>query len=569
MSPSASVKHCFVLVRLLLAFPVLFLDESMKSTRDQLVSLSWLLTLLMGLAISSFGSNAMAQSTLEQPAQEQESTAGDDQAVEPKADQEQKPATDQDEQAEKSSDDSQSSDSSDQDEADEQQDQDQNDEGLGKEDQDSEDQDSEEADEERGSRRSLFNPWGRRSNKISKKASEFVSVFEPVVASMKPATVRIFSGDEQVALGTVIEADGLILTKASELRQSMKVEVGDQSLTPEIVGIHPETDLALLKVDAQSMNVVQWSDQPTLQLGHWVASPKAEGDEPAIGIIATTAVRVIPPSRPFIGINMDNHPKGVRITTIVNKSPAELAGLQVNDLIYEIDGEPIGDMNKLRQALGQYDVGDRITVGVIRFGEEKSIKLTLAERDKVSPDSQRSIQQNSMGSKLSRRRKDFPNAFQHDSMLNSNTCGGPIVDLSGKAIGINIARDGRVSSLALPVATVLPVIEMLKTGELAPAVVNADKIAAIEAELKEMADQLDILPEKKTVLNNRFNAERAREQEIDRMLKELQSRKDEVAKKVTELKDELDAVRKKLRSGTKVREKLEKDLEQLKTGSSR
>ena len=531
----------------------------MKSTRDQLVSLSWILTLFLGLAISGSCSNAMAQATLEQPAQDQESTSGDEQTPEPKTDPEQKPATDQDDQAEKSSDDSQSSDSSKQDEADQPQDQDQKD----------EDQDNEEADEERGSRRSLFNPWGRRSNKISKKATEFVSVFEPVVASMKPATVRIFSGDEQVALGTVIEADGLILTKASELRQSMKIEVGDQSMTPEVVGIHPETDLALLKVDAKSLNVVQWSDQPTPQLGHWVASPKAEGDEPAIGIVATTAVRVIPPSRPFIGINMDNHPKGVRITTIVNKSPAELAGLQVNDLIYEIDEEPISDMNKLRQALGQYDVGDRITVGVIRFGEEKTIKLTLAERDKVSPDSQRSNQQNSMGSKLSRRRKDFPNAFQHDSMLNSNTCGGPIVDLSGKAIGINIARDGRVSSLALPVATVLPVIEMLKTGELAPAVVNADKIAAIEAELNEMADQLDILPEKKTVLNNRFNAERAREQEIDRMLKELQSRKDEVAKKVTDLKDELDAVRKKLRSGTKVREKLEKDLEQLKTGSSR
>ena len=88
-------------------------------------------------------------------------------------------------------------------------------------------------------------------------------------------------------------------------------------------------------------------------------------------------------------------------------------------------------------------------VGILRGEKKMNIRLTLAERDKVAPDNQRSNLQNSMGSILSRRRKDFPEAFQHDSMLSSKTCGGPIVDLSGKIVGINIARAGRVSSLAI------------------------------------------------------------------------------------------------------------------------
>ena len=111
-----------------------------------------------------------------------------------------------------------------------------------------------------------------------------------------------------------------------------------------------------------------------------------------------------------------------------------------------------------------------------------------------------------MGSKLSRRRKDFPLALQHDSMLQSNTCGGPLLDVSGEAVGINIARAGRVASYALPIETVLPIIELLKTGELAPAIVNKEKIAALTAELKQLKADLETLPEKKAVLDIQINS---------------------------------------------------------------
>ena len=124
-------------------------------------------------------------------------------------------------------------------------------------------------------------------------------------------------------------------------------------------------------------------------------------------------LRKIPPSRPFIGITMINAEgkDGVQIMTRVPRSPAEEAELLVGDIITHLDEIAIKDREALQETLGQYDVNDRVTLTILRGSDVKKIKLTLADSDKTSPVFDRSNQQNSMGSVLSRRRKDFPNAF--------------------------------------------------------------------------------------------------------------------------------------------------------------
>jgi len=49
----------------------------------------------------------------------------------------------------------------------------------------------------------------------------------------------------------------------------------------------------------------------------------------------------------------------------------------------------------------------------------------------------------------------------HDTILRPNDCGGPVVDLSGRAVGLNLASGERVSSLALPASTVHTMLEQL------------------------------------------------------------------------------------------------------------
>ena len=66
------------------------------------------------------------------------------------------------------------------------------------------------------------------------------------------------------------------------------------------------------------------------------------------------------------------------------------------------------------------------------------------------------------------RRTGFPAIIQHDMVLKPIDCGGPLVDLDGNVLGINIARAGRVESWALPPDIVKPIIKDMKEGKLPP-----------------------------------------------------------------------------------------------------
>ena len=75
---------------------------------------------------------------------------------------------------------------------------------------------------------------------------------------------------------------------------------------------------------------------------------------------------------------------------------------------------------------------------------------------------------NQLGGPLSEHRTGFPTVLQHDTALRPEDCGGPLVDLDGKAVGINIARAGRTESYAVPAEEVQRLLPDLKSGKLAP-----------------------------------------------------------------------------------------------------
>src|SRR5439155_21464335 len=100
--------------------------------------------------------------------------------------------------------------------------------------------------------------------------------------------------------------------------------------------------------------------------------------------------------------------------------------------------------------------------------------------------------QERMGSDLSNRRGGFPFILQHDTVLKPKDCGGPLVDLDGKVVGINIARAGRTESYAIPSEKVQALLEDLNSGKLAPpkeetpvvaAKVRAEEIKKLKTEL--------------------------------------------------------------------------------------
>ena len=59
------------------------------------------------------------------------------------------------------------------------------------------------------------------------------------------------------------------------------------------------------------------------------------------------------------------------------------------------------------------------------------------------------------GGPYSKRRFGFGRTLVHDSVLNPENCGGPLVGLKGELLGVNIARSMRVASLAIASEDVL------------------------------------------------------------------------------------------------------------------
>jgi S1-C subfamily serine protease len=76
--------------------------------------------------------------------------------------------------------------------------------------------------------------------------------------------------------------------------------------------------------------------------------------------------------------------QGAAVQEVVTGSPAEDAGLQIGDIITEVDGTPIDANHRLADVVSQYQPGDRIKLTILRAGTTKSITATLGENPQDS-----------------------------------------------------------------------------------------------------------------------------------------------------------------------------------------
>jgi serine protease Do len=306
-----------------------------------------------------------------------------------------------------------------------------------------------------------------------------LSAFRTVVAGPSQSTVRVKCDGKDATLATVVSADGWLLTKASELKKGAKLVCrlrDGRELEARRADSNERYDLALLKIEVQGLTPVKWKDSKVAPVGNWVAVP-GTGEEPvAIGVVSVAARKikadgplwVIDPSAiGYLGIILSDAPDtGVKIGRVMPGTGADKAGLKANDTILMIAGKAIKDGDALFAALGRFKPGDVVNVRVKRGDQEVEVKATLGKRPVMT----RGDFQNRMGSELSTRRQGFPAFLQHDTVLKPSDCGGPLVDLDGNAIGINIARAGRTESYAIPAEAVLPLLRELSNGKLTPPV---------------------------------------------------------------------------------------------------
>lgn len=407
----------------------------------------------------------------------------------------------------------------------------------------------------------------RRRPTFDKQSVEILESLAPVTSNVERATVRILTQGRPIALGLIVESDGFVLTKASELKGNLMCKLSDgRNVSASVYGIHEKTDLALLKIEASQLPSATWSHVATPSVGHWVVTPKLDSP-PGLGIVSVQP-RLIKPPIGYVGVELRDHEKGVRIYKILANSPAEKAGLQVNDVIIEVDGQKIESRGALVESIQRNPVGAEIQLKVLRGDETLDFPIVLTDQSVFGSDWDRNEIQNEMGGRLSKRRLDFPMALQHDTPLSPNDCGGPIVDLSGEIVGINIARAGRVDSLALPAATVLSVIDLLKSGELRPEIIHKQEIEKVRLRILEIDGKLNVIPEATGKLQETLDEGKIRADELRKAVEEAQARLKEVEDENAKTEKALNEENTESTQLQKEKERLERDLQKLTTGTN-
>lgn len=359
-----------------------------------------------------------------------------------------------------------------------------------------EDEEAEEDDDTAGQFFRQFRTFGRRSEN-EKNAPAVKSAFREVVSPASRSTALIFAGGEPKALGTIISADGYILTKASELRSDVRARFKDGREFPAtLVGIHDEHDLAMLKVDAADLTPVAWNKDVLPTLGTWLVTVGLADDPEAIGVVSATT-RKIAGTPGILGVNLEEGDGGPRIAQVLPKSGAERAGLLANDVVLKVNEKEVKTREEMINFVRTFRAGNTLTLKIRRGSDEKEIRATLGTP--MSIPALRGEFQDELGGNLSERRGGFAEALQHDTVLEPHQCGGPVCDLDGKAVGVNIARAGRVASYALPARVVLAVVEDLKAGKFAPPAepTLVEKIAELDKRLAAMTEAVNKRAEEK------------------------------------------------------------------------
>ncbi len=291
--------------------------------------------------------------------------------------------------------------------------------------------------------------------------------FRKVVAKAAKCVVRVKCDGKDTVLGTIVGPDGWILTKASELKGKKRIVCrlrDGRELEALIVGVDHRFDLAMLKIDAADLPVIPWTLKKT-PVGNLVAAAGMADYPLAIGVVSVPN-RSIPPLRAAIGVFVKDGDNGPKIEAVQPKSPAEKAGVKKGDEITHVNGKPMKTRKDLSDTLRRFRAGTKVKFTLLRDGKKLELTITLAKL--VTPATRKRDMLNRSGVGISRRHDDFPLVLQHDTALRPTDCGGPLVRLDGKVVGVNIARGGRTETYCVPAAALVTLMYPLMSGQTRP-----------------------------------------------------------------------------------------------------
>jgi len=86
-------------------------------------------------------------------------------------------------------------------------------------------------------------------------------------------------------------------------------------------------------------------------------------------------------NKAMLGVYTDKVPEGAKITSIIENSGAEAAGLKEDDIITKIDDRTIESPSNLSEVIGMYEPNTAVKVTYIRNGTTQTVTATLKENE--------------------------------------------------------------------------------------------------------------------------------------------------------------------------------------------
>ncbi|MDI4633210.1 DegQ family serine endoprotease [Pelomonas sp. V22] len=258
--------------------------------------------------------------------------------------------------------------------------------------------------------------------------------------------------------GFIVSADGIILTNAHVVRDAKDVTVkltDRREFTAKVLGSDPKTDVAVLKIEAKNLPVVQLGATKDLRVGEWVlaiGSPFGFENSVSAGVVSAKG-RALPQESfvPFIQTDVAINP-GNSGGPLFN-ARGEVVG--INSQIYSQSGGyqglsfaiPIEVANRVRQQIEKGGKAQHARLGIViqdvNQGFADSFKLDKPEGALVA-----SVEEGSPGAKAGLRSGDVILKLDGQPIVASSDLPAMLGQATpGETVKLEIWRQGKRETL--------------------------------------------------------------------------------------------------------------------------
>lgn len=179
--------------------------------------------------------------------------------------------------------------------------------------------------------------------------------------------------------GVIISPDGYIVTNNHVVDDAVNVQVilnDNRKFTAKVIGKDPNTDIALVKIDATDLPYLTWGNSDALKLGQWVL---AVGNP--FNLNSTVTAGIVSAKSRSIGIVGGQMPLESFIQTDAAVNPGNSGGALVN-----ADGQLVGINTAIASQTGNYagysfavpaTIARKVVIDLQKYGEVQRAVLGI------------------------------------------------------------------------------------------------------------------------------------------------------------------------------------------------